>query len=395
MQEYLSYIDMSILLFVYIAALLFSIFVVGAILGAFFSRPFRERLVEFLGLHRASLGRSDANPILSPGANGWTAESVMNPAAFVLDGKTHLIYRAVGSDGVSRLGYASSTDGVTFDHLPSYPAYVARSPRAPSRRDPRTRRYSPVMYPSGGSWGGCEDPRAVVIDGRVYVTFNMFDGWDFIRVAVISMDADDFLDEHFGKWEGPFILSPDGQRHKNWVLFPEKVHGRFAILHSLFGTDDDHVRIEYTDDIESYHAPDDLVSPDPLAAPDDHIAWHYRMRSAGPPPVKTDRGWLVFYHAMDPKEPSRYKMGALLLDLDDPTKILHRAQLPVLEPDAGYENNGKPGVIYACGALARDGQLYVYYGGADKVTCVASAPTEEFLDNLIEGENAALTEHTV
>ena len=376
--------------FVTILALLFSLFVVGALIGALFSKPFRTKVVEVLHFTFPTLKRPPQNPILKPGASPWTAEAVMNPAALVIDDETYLVYRAVVSDGVSRLGFASSEDGLHFENQTAYPAFVARSPRARSWRDPLTRRYSPVMYPSGGSWGGCEDPRMVLIDDQVYITFNMFDGWDYIRVAAISISKEDFVAKHFGKWEGPFILSPEGERHKNWVLFPEKIHGKFALLHSLFGETDNRVRIEYTDDLETFVAPKGLVSPDPLAAPNNQIAWHYRMRSAGPPPLKTDRGWLVFYHAMDPKEPSRYKMGAMLLDLDNPTVVLYRANLPVLSPDAPYENDGKPGILYACGAVVREGTIYVYYGGADKVTCVATAPLDAFVDALVRNEQPTL-----
>ena len=89
--------------FIHIVALLFSFFVTGAILGATFSIPFRERLAELLRLKRLLLTRSLFNPILKPGTNPWTAEAVLNPAAAVIAGRTHLVYRAIGMDGVSRL----------------------------------------------------------------------------------------------------------------------------------------------------------------------------------------------------------------------------------------------------------------------------------------------------
>jgi len=85
------------------------------------------------------------------------------------------------------------------------------------------RRYSPHMYASGGSWGGCEDPRMVVIDGMVYVTFNMFDNWQ-LRVGYLTMGEDDFIAKRFYKWQGPYLLSHPA-RHKSWVIFPEKIHG--------------------------------------------------------------------------------------------------------------------------------------------------------------------------
>lgn len=368
---------MSFIFIINIVALVFSFFVVGALLGALFSEIFRARL--------ATLIRSLHNPILKPGGNPWTAEAVMNPTATVLGNRTHLIYRAIGMDGVSRLGYASSGDGIIFDKILLYPAYVARNPQ---KIGAHLRRYSPVMYPSGGSWGGCEDPRMVVIDGRVYVTFNMFEDW-MLRVAVISMSEEDFLATRFDKWEGPVILS-HGDRHKNWVLFPEKIGGQFAILHSIIGDDNSHVRIEYTNDLETL-AQRKFISPDPHQMPNNQISWHYRMRSAGPPPLKTEKGWLVFYHAMDPKEPNRYKLGAMLLDLFDPTSVLHRAVAPVLSPDKPYENHGKPGIVYAAGAVVRNGTLFIYYGGADKVVCVATAPLKSFLRSLIDGSQTSIS----
>src|SRR3989344_3084757 len=369
---------MSFLFFINIVALIFTFFVAGALFGALFSKPIRERLGKFLHLERLLLTRSVHNPILRPGTTPWTAEAVLNPTAAVLENRTHLIYRAIGMDGVSRLGYASSADGVVFDKILPYPAYVSRNPHDLAVH---LRRYSPVMYPSGGSWGGCEDPRMVVIEGRVYVTFNMFEDWK-LRVAVIAMDEEDFIAERFDKWEGPIILS-HSDRDKNWVLFPEKIRGRFAILHSIIGEDDNRVRVEYVDDLAEL-AQRKFKSPDPQKIPDKTIAWHVHTRSAGPPPLKTEKGWLVFYHAND-RENHKYKLGAMLLDINDPTKVLYRSASPVLCPDAPYENHGKPGIVYAGGAVVRHGTLFVYYGGADKVVCVATAPLDAFLNALVSG----------
>lgn len=382
---------MDIIFFANILALFFSFFVGGVLIGALVSKPFRRKVIELIPpsiLHRLTLGKSSQNPILKPGTNPWTAEAVLNPAALALEGRTHLIYRAIGMDGVSRLGYASSADGITFDKRLPYPIYVARDPRD---LDAQRRRYSPAMYPSGGSWGGCEDPRMTLIDERIYVTFNMFDGWDFIRVAAISIAKDDFLAGRLGTWKGPFILSRPGEIQKNWVIFPEKIHGKFAILHSIAPN----VEIAYRDDIENIGTEEPFIKSWVGARnglPAREESWDSFVRSAGPPPVKTDRGWLLFYHANDERDPGRYKLGAMLLDLDDPTKVLYRAAIPVLSPDAPYENDGKPGIVYACGAVVRDGTLFVYYGGADKVVCVATASLDAFLDALIKGSQPVLGE---
>lgn len=375
---------MNFSFFVHIVALLFSFFVVGAILGAIFSQSIRERAAKLLRLERLRLKKSVHNPILRPGTHPWTAEAVLNPAAAVLGGRTHLVYRAIGMDGISRLGYASSPDGIVFDDRLPYPVYVANQSSSLPRN---ARHYSPMLYPSGGSWGGCEDPRMVLIDGRVYVTFNMFQNW-MLRVGVISMSEEDFLAKRFYKWEKPIILS-HSTRDKNWVLFPEKIGGRFAVLHSIIGEDDYHVRVEYADDLEELSGRD-FKSPDPQKISDKLISWHVHTRSAGPPPIKTEHGWLVFYHANDAAEGHRYKLGAMLLDNNDPTRILYRAQAPVLVPDEQYENNGKPGIVYAGGAVVRNGTLFVYYGGADKVVCVATTRLDTFLDALIRGSQPAL-----
>lgn len=378
---------MDLLFLLNIVALLFSFFVAGVLLGAAFSKPLRGKLVRILRLKRLLLVRSVHNPILRPGKNPWTAEAVLNPAAAVIAGRTHLLYRAIGSDGVSRLGYASSADGIVFDERLPYPVYVAQKPRA---LPGHVRKYSPVLYPSGGSWGGCEDPRMVSIEGRVYVTFNMFDGWDFIRVAAISIAEDDFMNKQFWKWDGPHLLSRPGEIQKNWVLFPEKIRGKYAILHSVAPT----VDVAYRDAIEDIGITEPFIES--WSGPRDSLperanAWDSSVRGVGPPPIKTDRGWLVFYHAIDKRDPGRYKLGAMLLDLADPTKVLHRSAGPILAPDESYENHGKPGVVYACGAVVRDGTLFIYYGGADKVICVATAPLDRFLDALVKSARPALS----
>ena len=82
-------------------------------------------------------------------------------------------------------------------------------------------------------------------------------------------------------------------------------------------------------------------------------------------------------------KPDRYRIGALLLDLDDPTKVLYRSTQPILEPQEHYENHGhKWGVVFTCGAVVKDGTLFVYYGGADACVCVATAPIDAFLHDL-------------
>jgi len=111
--------------------------------------------------------------------------------------------------------------------------------------------------------------------------------------------------------------------------------------------------------------------------------WDSHLRGVGPPPLKTQDGWLVLYHAMDKRDPHKYKLGAMMLDYNNPTKILYRSTHPILEPSQTYEWNGhKGGVVYSCGAVVFAGKLFIYYGAADTVTCVATADFNDFLSKL-------------
>ena len=85
---------------------------------------------------------------------------------------------------------------------------------------------------------------------------------------------------------------------------------------------------------------------------------------------------------MDKDDGDRYKLGALLLESKDPEKILYRAQHPILEPDKWYENDWKPGIIYAGGAVVKNGKLFVYYGGGDKHIGVASILLSKLIDSM-------------
>ena len=306
------------------------------------------------------LERSVKNPIISPTMYSWESEAAFNPAAVVSGGKVHLFYRALGQDGVSRIGYASSKDGVNFDTRLSYPVYVAQNFEEAQKHWPFTSparlTYNPSIYASGGGWGGCEDPRAVIINGCVYMTFNMFNGWNSMRVAVTSIKEENLIN---GKWiwENFSYLSRPGDRQKNWVLFPEKINGKFAIFHNLDKGDPNKVHIAYINKLTMLETPSEKDAPDPQRLPDHDVAWHYRTRSAACPPIKTKEGWLLLYHAMDRRESHRYKLGALILDLKNPEKVLYRSNVPILEPDEWYENDSKPGIIYANGAIIKDGNL--------------------------------------
>lgn len=325
-----------------------------------------------------SLTRSVDNPILEPKQeNAWEAMATFNPAALYLNDKVHLIYRAQGLDNISVFGYAGSRDGVHIDERSEDPVYFLNQDFKKNKH--------PFPCISGGGWGGCEDPRLTQIEDKIYMIYISFNGYAPPGVALTSITTENFLNKVW-EWESPRLISRPGQIQKNWVIFPEKINGHYAVLHSI----SPQISIDYVaslDDesllIDSYHTKQHYT---------DKSQWDNIVRGVGATPLKTDQGWLVLYHAMDQRDPNRYKVGAMLLDHADPEKILARCTEPILEPDEHYENEGlKAGVVYVCGAVIKDETLFVYYGGADTTVAVATAPLGEFLDQLTTTGKVTMT----
>jgi len=328
------------------------------------------------------LERFIGNPIFKPHPrHPWETKAVFNPAAIYEGGKVHLLYRALGDTDVSTLGYASSTDGLNFkDRLP-YPVYVPREPFEGVNPTPRPGAGIPGMYTSGGGeMGGCEDPRLTRIDDKVYLTYVAYDGRSQPRVALSSILLKNFLDNKW-KWKKPVLISPPNIVNKNACILPEKINGKYVIFHRVFPN----ILIDFVDDLDfdgksrwltgQYEIPVRALSSD----------WDSRKVGCGPPPLKTKDGWLLIYQAVGICGEYRYKIGAMLLDPKDPTKVLARSREPILEPDVSYENEGwKAGVVYPCGAVIINERLFVYYGGADMVTCVASVKLNGFIEQLAE-----------
>lgn len=320
------------------------------------------------------LKRSETNPILLPNPeNSWESKATFNAATVYLDNKVHLLYRAIGDDDVSVLGYASSADGFHINERLLAPAYANK--KEITNNDP----IYPIPYSSGGGWnGGCEDPRLTLIDDTIYLVYTAFDGWGSLGIGFSYISVSDFLNKNWN-WKKPLIISPPEQMHKNWVIFPEKIKGKYAILHSITPE----IQIEYFRDLKKMEN-EKFIKNSVFKKEGRKEYWDNWMRGAAAPPIKTKFGWLLLYHAMDHNDPNKYKLGAMVLDLKNPEKILYRSIKPILEPDECYENEGfKSGVVYCCGAIVVDDQLFVYYGGADTVVCVATANLNNFLKELI------------
>ncbi len=323
------------------------------------------------------LERFEKNPIIEPREHhDWEVMGTFNPAVFEDEDGVHMFYRALGRDGVSRIGYAKSENGLHFTRRPTFPVFET-NPNPMNVKGPVG--YHPAYYTSGGGWGGSEDPRVVKIGDNIYMSYLAFEGWYNGRIGVTWISSDDFKKGNW-TWSKPVFISPEGELNKNWVLFPEKINGKFAILHSITPN----ILVDYIDDLHTFQGV--IKSPRGFGPQqNDEGGWDHKLRGAGPPPIKTKLGWLVFYHAHDRNEPHRYKLGAMILDKDDPTKILYRSPHSILSPDMWYENEGKPGIVYASGAIIRGEDLRIYYGGGDRVVCIATTPLNKFLDYIVSG----------
>jgi predicted GH43/DUF377 family glycosyl hydrolase len=299
------------------------------------------------------LTRCANNPVITPEkGQGWEVGGTFNPGAVAEGGEIHLLYRAVDGNGTSRLGYARSLDGGEI---------TSRSRR-------------PVVEPTAG-WEefGCEDPRITHLKDRFYVTYTAYSHRG-PRIALASTKDFSHFDKHG-------IVGPD-LNDKDCVLFPDAIDGKITLLHRVEGR----IQIAYFENLEALETPKDhwakyLKSLRDFEVIKPRFYWETRKVGAGPPPIKTEKGWLVLYHGVSTER--IYRVGALLLDLDDPKKVTARTREPILEPETEFEKQGiVPNVVFPDGAVLHEGELLVYYGGADRVCCVASAPLDEFLEAL-------------
>ncbi|MBN1644150.1 MAG: hypothetical protein JW856_04965 [Dehalococcoidales bacterium] len=329
---------------------------------------------------RPVLERFEGNPILVPDSgHQWESKAVFNPAAIYEGGKVHILYRALGDTDTSVIGYASSLDGFHINERLDKPVYVPREPFEGVNTIRRAESELYDNYTSGGSFaGGCEDPRLTRIDDRIYLTYVAYDGYSSPRIALSSIHIDDFLNKNW-KWKRPILISRPDVVDKNACILPEKIDGKYVIFHRIFPD----ILIDFVDDLDFDGKSKWLEGQFKIPIRESSASWDSRKVAAGPPPMRTKDGWLFIYHAIDDKDEFRYKMGAMLLAIKDPPRVLARTSYPILEPLARYENEGlKSGVIYPCGAVILSNQLFVYYGGADMVVCVATAKMNEFMSQL-------------
>jgi predicted GH43/DUF377 family glycosyl hydrolase len=287
------------------------------------------------------------NPILEPLAGHyWENRTVFNAAALYAGDRIHILYRAMGDDGISRLGYARSSDGYEIEKRLSEPAF------------------EPINSCENL---GCEDPRLTRMDGNCLMTYTAFRNhpMNAFQISLTKISVDDLLSTNWN-W-GERWLPFEGIHNKNAVIFPKKIDGKYVMYHRIEPT----LCVAYSEDLKQWCNMKAVLHPRPTS-------WDsLKVGSAGPP-MEINEGWLFIYHGVS--YDYVYRLGVLLIDKSDPENILYRSEKPILEPKKSYERFGKvPNVVFSCGSVLLDGKLLLYYGGADTVVCGAEYDLGELL----------------
>jgi predicted GH43/DUF377 family glycosyl hydrolase len=285
--------------------------------------------------------RYPGNPILLPNPqHEWEALNVFNCAVIQHNQLFHMFYRAQGIHYKSSIGYAVSIDGFDWSRLDK-----------------------PVLtFGDTFETRGVEDPRVTAIDGVFYMTYTGYSAHG-TRASIAKST-------NLIHWTRLCVALPD-EDNKDHALFPEKINGRYCMFHR--------------------REPDIW-----LCSSHDLIHWTDHQRVFGPrrgweewkvgisgPPLKTSAGWLLVYHGVD--NARFYRQGVALLDLHDPTKVLARPASPVMEPYEPWEFIGDvPNVVFSCATLQVGSELWIYYGGADRVIGQASCPLQQVMAFLEE-----------
>jgi predicted GH43/DUF377 family glycosyl hydrolase len=335
------------------------------------------------------LKRYEKNPILSPLAGSeWESEVTTNPAAWhdETTQQVQLVYRAAGNDKehLVHLGLAVSDDGYTFKRVSD----------------------KPILSPLENSIdNGCvEDPRIVKINDWYYITsasrpFPPGKYWEnenhhadknshFPSEFPIAM-RENFTSTHLymtqdlanGKWLRAGRLTNPKLDDRDVMIFPEKIGDKWFTIHRPmqwhgegFPNKYPGIWIAECDDLLEWKKMELLAKG--------AYAWEEKI-GANNPPLKTEHGWLQIYHGVGADK--QYRLGALLLDLENPRKVTHRTPKPIYEPIEKYETDGiYKGVCFPCGHAVIDGVYFLYYGAGDVHCAVCTTDLKELLAHLLE-----------
>jgi predicted GH43/DUF377 family glycosyl hydrolase len=288
-----------------------------------------------------ALHRWEGNPIITREDIPFRCNSVFNGSPIKIKDEYFLLLRVEGQHGYSFFALARSSDGYHFD-IDEKPVML------PEKEGPFARFES----------GGLEDPRITQIDGVYYILYTSASNYG-ARISIAKTGE-------FAKYERMGFISEPG--NKDGVLFPEKINGKYARLDRPLCLDIGSIWLSYSDDLIHWGHHQHVLSPRPGY-------WDADRIGASIPPIKTNKGWLEIYHGfkMTSSGPI-YRMGTVLLDLKDPSKVIAQRKEAILSPRMDYERTGDVNnVVFACGAIQEnDGHLKIYYGGADTCLCVAS-----------------------
>ncbi len=300
------------------------------------------------------------NPIIAPvKGNAWESKATFNPAAIDLDGKIHIVYRAMSEDNTSVMGYAVTKDGFKITERLDKPIYVPRGA------------YEDKRVPNGNS--GCEDARIVRIGNKLYMTYTAYNGVEVPRVALSTISIKDFLNRDW-KWSNPVLITPKNIDDKDACILPEKINGQYMIIHRI----DSQICYDMVNSLDRIG--DEVTQGMRLLSPR-YGMWDSKKVGLAGVPIKTEKGWILFYHGVG--EDCQYRVGAALLDLKNPADLISRTDDAIFEPVKKYEKEGQvPNVVFPCAHILRNDLIYHYYGGGDSVIGVATTKLSSLLSML-------------
>ena len=295
--------------------------------------------------------------VMKPLKDQFGSFARFNPGVQLKNGVVHMLYRATNSDIKDRKNYIS------------YIGYAKLDTDTNILYDSNEK----VIYPTLPEEAmGCEDPRIIEFEGSFYIFYTAYDGQK-ARVAIAK--TDDFI-----KYTKLGVVN-NYFWDKDAFIFPERIGGRIAYLH----------RIEPNIQLDYFESFDELLSINTWENYQSKIEkstimkckylWENQKISGSVPPIKTEKGWLLLYHAVDDK--FVYRGSIALLDLLNPSKVIARIPYPMLEPIEEYELNGDvSNVVFPEGGYIHNDELFIYYGAADKYIALAKIGMKELLEEL-------------
>ncbi len=297
--------------------------------------------------------RHPSNPILTVDDWPYLANSVFNAAAVQFGDHTLLLVRVEDRRGISHLAVAKSADGISnwdIDPEPTFPS-------------------DPEHHPEE-LWG-VEDPRITFVPetGEYLITYTAYSEAGPLVSLARTRDFRKF--ERFGP-----IMPPED---KDAALFPVKFNGRWAMIHRPVSANvPAHMWMSFSPDLK--HWGDTQI----LMRARSGGWWDANRIGLSPPPMETPKGWLVLYHGVRTTAAgSIYRLGAALLDRNDPTKVIRRSDEWLFSPQETYERTGDVSdVVFSCGWVRAGDRVRLYYGAADTAIAMAEASLSELLDYL-------------